>query len=653
MKLAPGLVLLFCAALAAGQNLLVNSSHTGAVNDLVYDQGRDLLFSAGQDGTVRVWEPGGRLRATLRVSHRPVQRLALHPSLPQFAALVGETMKTDTLAAWDWGEGRELFTLSSERQLLYLAYAPQGGYLAYSRADYRSLAAVHTGTGRALGLLRTGFGIVSFFAISRTGSTIMGYQPSGYITYREVNEDRSLRQLRTLPDLSLMRITPSNRHILAAAGDRLVAIDLLSGALAAEDSAPGLTRLALSPEGDELAGDSAGGLRRWRFGSSGLLRVPAAAGEPGEPALSALAYGRAGLYSADRAGTLRLLSGDGTRETMARNVILPVDALAFRGDLAAAATPEGIYVFRSDFLTRPLGEAAEVTVRRLPLPFVGTAGLEFLDDRRLLAWREEPGELATVELASGVASGLPVAFGSSIQQVSLTPRGLILVEKGGLCRILDPESLESRFRYTGRAVNRLVNTRGDLLVGAGAAGFGSSLFQINARTGETVPIRDPSQFVYDLLYSPSPATLFSLAVEDSPEGSRTVLAAHTGRQMESRRVLAVFPGEDLGASLAQDSEGRIYCSLGFGPLAVWDGSAVRKLENPGRVARRLAVHDGKLFALNSDFSLSLWDTRLHQPAWLVYLFVDGDWALVSPQGQVYATPGARRHLTLSREPGWP
>jgi hypothetical protein len=86
---------------------------------------------------------------------------------------------------------------------------------------------------------------------------------------------------------------------------------------------------------------------------------------------------------------------------------------------------------------------------------------------------------------------------------------------------------------------------------------------------------------------------------------------------------------------------------------VWDGSAVRKLENPGRVARRLAVHDGKLFALNSDFSLSLWDTRLHQPAWLVYLFVDGDLALVSPQGQVYATPGARRHLTLSREPGWP
>jgi hypothetical protein len=81
----------------------------------------------------------------------------------------------------------------------------------------------------------------------------MGYQPSGLITYWDLQADRSLRQLRTLADLSLIRITPSNRHILAAAGERLVAVDLLSGALAAEDPAPGLAGLALGPEGEELA----------------------------------------------------------------------------------------------------------------------------------------------------------------------------------------------------------------------------------------------------------------------------------------------------------------------------------------------------------------------------------------------------------------
>jgi hypothetical protein len=315
MRKLAALLLLASAVLAGGQNLLVDSSHAGPVNDLVYDPASGLLFSAGQDGTVRIWEPEGRLRASLRVSHRPVQRLALHPSLPQFSALVGEASKTETLAAWDWERGDELFSLTSDRQLMHLAYAPQGNYLAYSRADYRSLAAVDSRSGADLGLLRTGFGIVSFFAISRNGSTIMGYQPSGLITYWDLQADRSLRQLRTLADLSLIRITPSNRHILAAAGDRLVAVDLLSGALAAEEDVPGLARLALAPEGEELAADSADGLRRWHFTGS-TLAAGGTEEPPGELPLTALAYGSGGLYAGDQDGNS--LGGRGTRRSGAQ-----------------------------------------------------------------------------------------------------------------------------------------------------------------------------------------------------------------------------------------------------------------------------------------------------------------------------------------------
>jgi hypothetical protein len=133
-------------------------------------------------------------------------------------------------------------------------------------------------------------------------------------------------------------------------------------------------------------------------------------------------------------------------------------------------------------------------------------------------------------------------------------------------------------------------------------------------------------------------------VESSPEGTRTVLAAHTGRQLESRRVLAAFSGEDLGASLAEDSSGILYSSLGFGPLAVWDGASLGKLENPGHVARRLAAHEGKLFAVNSDFSLSFWDTRERRPPWQMYLLAGGDWALLDPEGRVYCSPEAWRYL---------
>ena len=638
--------------LASGQEVQVNSGHVGAVNDLVFDQARDLLFSAGEDGTVRVWEPSGRMRASLRVSPRPVQRLALHPRLPQLAALVGEASKVDTLAAWDWEQGRELYSLGSETQLLHLAYAPHGGYLAYSRADYRSLAAVDPASGRPLGMFPTGFGMVSWFAVSRGENTVMGYQPSGWITYWDAVGNRSLRQLRTMADLSQLHITPSNRHVLAVAGDRLVAVDLLTGALAAEEETPGLSRIALSLDGEQVAGAAGpvGALRWWRFGAAGLQRIRGGAGEPGRPAVTALAYGRSGLYTGDREGELAQVAGDGSRQLVARNILLPVTGLALRGDAAAVATPSWIYLIRSDFLRLPLGAPSVGTVSRLPAPFAGPFGLAFLDDRRLLAWRrgEEPGELAELDIASGLSRTLPVAFDSSIQQVSLTTRGLILVERGGLCRILDPITLETRFRYTARAVNRLAFTRGDLLVGAGAAAFGSSLFQIDEHTGEMVPIRDPSLFVYDLLYSASGASLYSLAVEQQAQGARTVLAVHSGRQLETRQVLDSYAGEDIGASLAEDAAGRVYCSLGFDGPSVWDGSRLSALPNPGRIARRLVVHGDKLFAVNTDFTVSVWDAASPAAPWRVCLFAEGEWALLGPQGEVYASPGARGFLLVNR-----
>jgi hypothetical protein len=652
--------------LASGQAAQVNTSHVGAINDLVYDKARGLLFSAGEDGTVRIWEPSGRLRACLRVSSRPVQRLALHPRLPQFAALVGGALNTDTLAAWDWERGRELYSLGSPSRLLHLAYAPQGGYLAFSREDFRSLAAVDAEDGHPLGLFGTGFGIVSWFVVSRGENTVMGYQPSGWITYWDVTGNRRLRQLRTLADLSQLQITPSNRYVLAMAADRLVAVDLLSGALSGGDAVPGLSRIALSPDGEEVAGvsdpsgaqtgaEAPGAFQWWRFTAAGLERTRSAAAQPGQLTVTAAAYGEAGLYTGDREGSIELESGDGSAQVIARNVLQPVSALAFQGNSAAVAIPSGVLVFRSDFLAgAPLGSSG-VSFREYPSPFAGPIGLTFLDERRLLVWTrgEEPGAIASLDLESGVSRILQVVFDSSLKQVSLTPRGLIVVERNGLCRVLDPNSLETRFRYKAGAVNRLVFTRGELLVGGGAAAFGSPLFQINARTGETVPIRDPSSYVYDVLYDPSRAALFCLEVEQQAEGMRTVLAMYSGRQFESRRVLASCAGEDTGASLAEDAAGRVYCSLGAGSPLMWDGLRLASLQSFGQAARRLVVHGDELFAANTDSTLSIWDTAsLAAPA-QVCLLPEGNWALLDPQGQWYASAGAWNYLTVNRAPGSP
>lgn len=654
-------VLLCIPFLALGQEarrVVAESSHTGAVNDLAFDAERGLLLSGGEDGTVRIWDvAAARLKAVFRVSYRPVQRLALHPSLSQVAVLIGENLKTDTVSVWDWEQGRELFSLTSEQQLFHLAYAPQGGYLAYSRADFRSLQAVDPQDGRRLGLFAKGFGIVSFFVISKNENTVMGYQPSGWITYWDARQEEAVLRLRTLADLSTMRIMPSGRHLLASTGDRLVAVDLLNGGLAAEESIASVTRVAVSLNGTEAGAlvleESGYRVRRWAFNGIDLRALASPEVPSGSAQPVSLAYGWEGLFVADKAGSIYSLSAE-RWASLARNVYLSISGLAFRGDTLAAAARDGIFLYSSGFLAEEpdSGRGLEVRRRVLSNPFARPIGVEFLDDRRLLVWTEdaETGALAVVDPASGEARLLPVAFSAPIQEVSLSPRGLIVVEEGGVCRILDRNNFQESFRYLVPSMNKLVASRGDLLIGgaSGASVFGSPLIQINIRSGETVPIADPSQFIYDLLYSGSSGSLYCLAVVEARAGRSTLLLERSGKELQRRQVLDSFAGEDLGASLAEGASGRVYCSLGYRGVVAWDGSRLTVLPPAiGRVARRLAVHGPRLYALNSDFTITLWDQAALGRPWELHLFQNGSWAAVSPEGSLYASEDARMFLAQS------
>ncbi len=367
-----------------------------------------------------------------------------------------------------------------------------------------------------------------------------------------------------------------------------------------------------------------------------------------------LAYGPESLFTADRAGSIQSLGRDGAWIELARNVYLPISGLAFRGDTMAAAAREGIFLYSSGFFAAAPEPAAGEEVRRmrLPNPLARPVGVDFLDERRLLIWSRdgEPGALALLDTASGEGRQLPVAFGAPIRQVSLSPRGLIVVEEDGVCRILDRDSYQVRFRYLVPSMNKLVFAQGEVLIAgaSGASSFGSPLIQINTRSGETVPIPDPSQFIYELLYAGSTATLYCLAVAPDRGEPATLFLSRSGKSLERRRVLNSFAGEDLGAALAQDSSGRVYCSLGYRGVTVWDGSNLMLLPPAGgRVPRRLAAHGQRLYAVNSDSTLSAWEQAAPGQPWELYLFQDGSWAAVSPEGSLYASEDARKFLVQS------
>jgi hypothetical protein len=666
------LVLAGVASVSAQTRLDLETSHAGPVTDLVYDAERELLFSAGEDGSIRVWSaPRARLLAVLRVSYQPIQQITVRPGYSQVAALVSGSAKSSTVEVWDWEKSERLYSLEFREQLLFLQYSPGGSYLVATRADFDSLALLEPNTGRSLYYMRKGFGIVSFAVVSRTENNIMTYQPSGTITYWEIRTGRTLKQVRTVPNLSLFALSPNNRFLAAAYEDRLAVVDLLSGERIDERQVPGLVALAFSPQGNELTGivrtDRGQELRQWYFGGRFLLQLTPPWGDGAPSEAVSVSYGTGRVFVGDREGTIVSLRPDGAVETVARNALLHYGDVAVLGDKLAIAGRDRILLMQSEFLTGTAGsgpnaaplEPVPVSVTSLPNPLRSpvpgrsdperenrgngdrsSLGLEFLDSWTLLVWSRgaESPIVGLVDIVSGRFQQLGVELSSPLKQVGGFAQGIIIVDESGECLILDPFSFQTRFRYRSPGMNKLIFAVGDSLVGGrtSLSTFGSPLLQINERTGETVAISDPSLFAYNLIFEPREANLFTVSVDSRDGLGRTLLKVHSGYGFERSRVLFEYSGEDLTAGLTADGSGRVYSSLGFERVVVWDGDSLQRMDDAHHVHRDLYIAGERLIAVNRDGSFSFWDTRTRRHLLDLYVFQDITWLVVLPDGSTYS-----------------
>ena len=117
-----------CHVFGAGQpevsgRAIIDSGHSGPVLGLEYDDKRGLLFSAGDDGTVRVWDAASAtLVRTLRVSRLSVTRIAVNPVDPQVAAVLSDGSGDFLLAVWDWEKEERLMSIQLKEQPLFLRF---------------------------------------------------------------------------------------------------------------------------------------------------------------------------------------------------------------------------------------------------------------------------------------------------------------------------------------------------------------------------------------------------------------------------------------------------------------------------------------------------------------------------------------------------
>jgi WD40 repeat protein len=663
--------LLSCSSLTPGlfaneQAQRLRNSHSGPVAGLLYDSVKDLVFSWGDDGTIRIWDPdSGNPRGLLRSGHRPVLKIALHPARTQVAVLeAGEGGLPAALSVWDYEQGKQLFTVPVQEQVLCLDYSSLGSYLIYSRADYASMVVLDSRTGRRINYLNQGFGIVSFFVTSRNENNLMTYQPSGAINYWDLRTGKSLKKLSTSAGLSDVRISPNLRFMIGHNTGGLEVVDLLTGAVTDREVLAGVRELAFSSQGNEIVAlrESGGAtsLSRFYFNGKTLFRLALNNELPGS-ALCCLAYGKSSVYVADRESALYALRLDGGTELLARNSLLVLDDFAIQGDSMAVSTAERIIILTSDFFSSQQGRGTTLKQRVFVNPFSASAGLLFLSEEELLVWKKgddasQPGRLVVMNSDSGriLRSSREGTFSTSLVQVEQNDYGLITVEKSGRCRILNPESFATIFEYDSPGMNRLIAAGEESLIGAKSSLGGldrSPLLHINRLTGETVSLTDSSVFLYDLLFDPQTRGLYSLGV--GRMAGETILRYRFGEALEKQRTIFTFKGEDLSADLTTDERGRLYSSLGWRSVQVWDGGRLYQLEPSLGIPRRLESSGHMVYALNRDSSLTVWDANSRRILLTFYLFVEREetgghaWVALTARGEALASSLGRSYLAAA------
>lgn len=658
-------VLLVAVASLSAQ-IQVNTSHAGPVRALLYDAAHQYLISGGEDGKVKIWDPDtGLLRRSMQVSHLPVHSIAAHPTRTEIAVVSSDGTRRFDLTVWNWQENRKLFSHTLPEIPNFLDYSPQGSFVVYGQTDFNSLRFLSAQSGRSLPYLRRGFGIVTFATIASSEERIMTYTESnGSITYWEIVSGRQVQTATTEAGIENLTLLTNRRFAAGKLGTELVIVDILDGRIRDRYPMSNIERIMVNQVTGDIAVLSRG--RQLEIAYFSFERNQLSRSYRTSPAFPAgvtdiALHGQTLHVAADDGSLYRYMVGSRLGRTVAENRIEPAGGIAFSDQTVHMSSTRRITSITSDLFGPdgiPLSRVRYLDVATVPNPLQGSVGLLTIAygtpaAQRIALW-DASGRNPVITLFDPYTTlfrELPLDEHRSVRSLHATENHLLLLHGSNSLRKIELRTLETVFSYNADGMETAVSTdEQTIVIGKSRLDpFDSALLRIDTRTGETVRIDSDSFLVFDIVYDHTSQLLYSLGLQETSSGVRTTVTVHRGTNFQNRRIIHSYEGEDLDAAIELDPRsGWLYTSLGREGVVVWDGRRTTTLPRFEHIARELRIAGRHLFAINRDGSLSVWHLRTGEAVMTVYLFTDGEWAVITADGY-YFVPGAaaERHLAFT------